>query len=99
MSRPKFYFQGYDRESRIFGYKFYRSEFDLDELAKRYMVINDEVEYGVQHPETLYLCESGCFMYNSWCEYMPVCKTGYVSETIFERTVKNDRVSDDPGAE
>jgi len=82
LSRPKYYFDGLKREGMTYGRRFYRREFDLDAVKDRYYHIADEISY-YQQREAWY-CEYNCYMYNDWCEYLPVCQQGRVNEQIFE---------------
>lgn len=83
ISRPSYYFPGWDRKSRTFGMKLWRSEFDLDQVFRTYALVCDELKRAVIH--------------NAWwpnkltchipapCVYLPICRTGVVSEEIYQQ--------------
>ncbi len=89
MSRPSEYFKGYNHRKRVFGKPFYRSEFDLKEVVNTLYQIDCERKYRIGSPDPVfafYQEHTGCFAYNSPCEYMPICETGEkggISETLF----------------
>ena len=90
VSRPSHYFKGFNRKTGTFGRRFYRSEFDLREIERRYIQIAIEIkrrtEENAWYKEDYFNCSS----FNSSCEYMPVCESDdgsgrvNVSEEIFE---------------
>jgi hypothetical protein len=88
MKSPSKYFIGYDRTTKSYGVKFYRTEFEsaglLDELKDRYNEIGLEIKQRMEN-DSWYKEETGCMMYNSTCEYYDICSTdGYMNEERYE---------------
>jgi hypothetical protein len=83
ISRPGHYFLGWDRETRTYGVKFWRSEFDLDEIYSTYVhvlrEIHDTLEHGAWYPNNL-----ACHV-PAACPYLPIKRSGVVSEEVYER--------------
>jgi hypothetical protein len=83
LSRPAFYFQGWDRKTRTYGVRFWRSEFDLDEIFRTYVYVLEEIKTtlkrGSWYPNYL-----ACHVPTP-CQYLPIKKAGVISEEIFER--------------
>lgn len=89
--RPAYYFQGYNKDTKRFGKKFYRTEFDLDEIANRYRHILREIRDSLEH-DSFYKNENACLLPYQ-CDYLAVCESGGVSELIYEymnKEVKNE---------
>lgn len=84
ISRPSYYFLGYDRGSKTFGKKFYRNEFDMEELVQDYKYVNQEIMRAVEDgDDAFYKNRKACYVPGQ-CFYLPICDTGCVSESIFE---------------
>ena len=83
ISRPGHYFLGWDRKTRTYGTKFWRSEFDLDEIHSTYchvlQEIRETVERGSWYPNYL-----ACHV-PAPCPYLPIKRSGVVSDEVFER--------------
>jgi hypothetical protein len=83
IGRPANYFQGWDRKSRTYGVRFWRSEFDLDEVFRTYVYVLEEIKTtlnrGSWYPNYL-----ACHV-PAPCQYLPIKKSGVISEEIFER--------------
>jgi hypothetical protein len=86
ISRPAYYFQGWDRKTRTYGVRFWRSEFDRDEIYRTYVhvlwEIQDTVTHGSWYPNYL-----ACYV-PAPCQYLPIKKTGVISSEIFEQRQK-----------
>ena len=82
--RPSYYFIGYNRESKKFGKRYYRNEFDLGMLQRRYGIITREIKEMSERNS--YYCNSAtCQMYGGTCEFEGVCTNGgYVSESQYK---------------
>jgi hypothetical protein len=83
ISRPSYYFLGWDRKTRNFGHRFYRSEFDLDEIHSTYRFVTQEIEETIQRG-SWYPNNLACHVPGP-CQYLPIKKSGVVSEEIFTR--------------
>ena len=83
ISRPAFYFQGWDRKTRTFGVRFWRSEFDLDEIFHTYVWVlkelRDTVKRGSWYPNNL-----ACHV-PAPCPFLPIKKSGVISPEIYEK--------------
>ena len=83
LSRPAYYFIGWDRKTRTYGTRFYRSEFDLDEIYQTYVhvehEIKDTIQRGAWYPNNL-----ACHVPTP-CVYLPIKRSGVVSNEIFIR--------------
>jgi hypothetical protein len=83
ISRPAHYFLGWDRRTRTFGTKFWRSEFDLEEIHSTFCYVTHEiretVERGAWYPNNL-----ACHV-PAPCPYLPIKRSGVISEEIFEK--------------
>lgn len=89
LKRPSYYFQGFNRDKRVYGIKFYRADFNLDELQNRYTHIIREIKQSAKH-ESFYQNNTACLMYGTECDFKPVCVTGCVSQEIFTYRDKSD---------
>ena len=83
LSRPSHYFPGWNRESRTFGRKFWRSEFDLDEMFRTYRFVYEDLKRTVIN-NSWYPNRLACHM-PAPCPYLPIERTGVVSEEIYHQ--------------
>jgi hypothetical protein len=81
LRRPAHYFPGYNKDSKLFGVKFYRSEFDLNALRKRYKWIARQIRECAQS-DYWYQNRTQC-LYPFKCDYLNICETGGISEDIY----------------
>ncbi len=83
LSRPAFYFLGWDRKARTYGVRFWRSEFDLDETFSIFAYvlreIKDTLERGAWYPNNL-----SCYVPTP-CVFLPIKRSGVTSDQIFEK--------------
>jgi hypothetical protein len=83
VSRPAFYFLGWNRKTRKYGVRFWRSEFDLDEIFRTYVWVFQELREtlrrGSWYPNYL-----ACHV-PAPCMFLPIKKSGVVSPEIYER--------------
>jgi hypothetical protein len=83
ISRPAHYFIGWDRKARTYGVRFWRSEFDLDEIFSTYVYVLEELQdtlrRGSWYPNNL-----ACHV-PSACAFLPIKRTGVISEEIYQR--------------
>jgi hypothetical protein len=83
ISRPAHYFLGWDRRTRKCGTRFWRSEFDLEEVYSTFChvihEIGDTVKRGAWYRNNL-----ACHVPTP-CPYLPIKRSGVVSEEIFEK--------------
>ncbi len=79
--RPAYYFQGYDKETKTFGRKFFRNEFNLEEIQNRYKHIEYEIRSAIER-DAFYKEQHSCLL-PSQCEYLGICESGGVSDLLF----------------
>jgi hypothetical protein len=87
VSRPGHYFLGWDRKTRTYGVKFWRSEFDLDEIFSTYVHVLRELKNTLEHG-AWYGNNLACHVPTP-CLYLPIKRSGVVSEEIYERREKS----------
>jgi hypothetical protein len=83
LSRPSYYFVGWDKKTRTYGVRFYRSEFDLNEIFRTYAhvlrEIKDTCTRGSWYPNNL-----SCHVPTP-CVFLPIKRSGVVSDEIYNR--------------
>ena len=88
LSRPAFYFLGWDRKTRTFGTRFWRGEFDLDEIFKTYVHVIQEIQHTLRQ-DSWYANNLACHV-PAPCPYLPIKRTGIVSDEIYETNGGNE---------
>jgi len=84
LSKPSYYFLGFNRDAKTFGKKFWRGEINLEELMQDYLYVNKEIQRAINDGDgAFYKNRKACYVPGP-CFYLPVCDTGAVSEGIFE---------------
>ena len=83
LSRPAHYFIGWDRKTRTYGVRFYRSEFDLDQIFQTYVHVLREIKDTCRR-DAWYPNNLACHV-PAPCVYLPIKKSGVVSEEIYQR--------------
>ncbi len=86
ISRPTFYFQNFKRKDRTFGLKFWRSEFDMDEIKRVNHILSGEIRNCIDN-DLWYPNKMACHNPGN-CFYLPICENNVISESIFQQTVK-----------
>jgi len=86
MKRPGHYFIGYKKRDRTFGKRFWRSEFDFDEIQMFYQAIAAEMQLCIQ-TDSWYKNELSCHV-PSPCWFLAHKKSGVMSDKIFKRDNK-----------
>lgn len=83
VKRPSYYFIGWNNKSRRYGKRFHRGEFNFGEILETYRNEIATLRYRIDHN----LWSKNTFSCNvpTECIFMPVRKTGLVSEAIYER--------------
>lgn len=92
ISRPSYYFIGYDNKTKKYGKKFYRSEFDLEDIKSRYLHIFREI-FDARVMNGWYKNNKACnnVLPGISCDLLGICKTGNMSEEVYsirEKKVK-----------
>lgn len=85
LSRPSHYFLGYDRETHKYGRRFYRTEFNLEELKDRYIHIFREY-WEARLFNGWYKSNGICLniLPGVSCDMMPLCRHNNASESIYQ---------------
>jgi hypothetical protein len=83
LSRPSHYFLSWDRKTRTYGVRFYRSEFDLDQVFQTYVHVLHEIKNMCQR-DAWYPNNLACHV-PAPCVYLPIRRSGIVSDEIFQR--------------
>lgn len=81
IGRPAHYFIGWDRKTRTFGVKYWRTEFDLDEIFATFVQVLEEIKRAA-HSGAYYRNHLACHV-PAPCPYLPIKRTGVVSPEIF----------------
>lgn len=81
MSRPGWYFPGWNKTDHTFGKKFHRSEFNLDEIVERYQDVYYQIAdcaYRNAFTKNYKAC------YRPFpCDMIPICLFNVMSETVY----------------
>jgi len=92
LSKPSYYFLGFNRDTKTFGKKFWRNEFDMDELLRDYTYVNQEIQRAMEDGDgAFYKNRKACYVPGP-CFYLPICDTGVVSEGIFEMRGEKENI-------
>jgi len=83
ISRPAFYFIGWDRNSGTYGVRFWRSEFDLDEVFQTFVYVLEEIKNTVRRG-SWYPNNLACHV-PSPCPFLYIKKSGVISPEIYSR--------------
>jgi len=91
VSRPAHYFIGWDKDKRTYGKRFYRSEFNLDEVLHRYKRIFIEIHESLWC-ESWYRNDRACkgIMPGISCDYIGACRYNNASESVYEIRKKEE---------
>ena len=81
MARPGWYFPGFNKETRTFGKKFYRSEFNLDEVIERYQDVYYQIaDSAFRNAFTKNY--KACYRPFP-CDMIPICLFNVMSEVVY----------------
>jgi hypothetical protein len=85
LSRPSHYFLGYQQDTHKYGKKFYRTEFNLEELKARYIHILREY-WEARLFGGWYKSDKSCMnaLPGIQCEMLQLCRYNNLSETIYQ---------------
>lgn len=85
LKRPSHYFIGYDNSKHRYGRRYYRKEFNLEEIKSRYIHIFREY-WEARHFDGWYKNDKACgaVLPGIPCEMIPLCRNNNMSETIFK---------------
>ena len=85
ISRPSFYFLGYDKEKHTYGKKFYRNEFNLDEIRDRFRMVSIMIR-DCQGFDGWYKNDRACsnILPGIPCDMKGICRYNTMSEEMYE---------------
>lgn len=85
LSRPSLYFIGLDRTKKKYGKKFYRTEFDLEAIKKRYQQATIEI-MAARWNGNFYKNDRVCnnILPGIKCEMQEVCRNCNISEEMYK---------------
>jgi len=81
------YFPGLKRKDCTYGKKYFRSEFPLDNIAKTYERVNDEIKEAARKGEDWFYQSFNCSSPYP-CDFLPICKDNVISNVLFEMRKK-----------
>lgn len=87
ISKPKHYLPYFDPATKLYGRRFYPTEFDLASLLWEYAHIGYDISVAQQRG-AFYPNYSACRTVYGMCDYRSICDTGGVSDEYFERRDK-----------
>jgi hypothetical protein len=90
ISRPSHYFLGFNRDEKVFGKRFWRNEFPLEQIRTDYCQITEDIRRAIDD-SSFYQNFMACHV-PAQCEYLPICKTGVISDLIYEQKSKRKEV-------
>lgn len=78
----KQYYPGADLDKGTYGKRFYRSEFPLEQIAKDYEQIHDDMRVAFNFGR-FYQNFMACYVPTT-CQYLTICQTGVVSDELYD---------------
>lgn len=92
ISRPGYYFIGFDRSKHSYGKKFYRTEFDLDEVKDRFRIVSVLIKDCAAF-DGWYKNDRACsaILPGIPCDLKSICRFNTMSETIYTFKTKGAR--------
>lgn len=85
ISRPSFYFIGWNSVTRKFGKKYYRNEFNLEDLRERYLHIFREI-FDARIMNGWYRNDRACsnVLPGISCDFVSCCRSGNMAENLYQ---------------
>lgn len=85
ISRPSYYFIGYSSATRKYGKKYFRNEFNLEELRSRYLHIFREI-FDARVMDGWYKSDKSCNnkLPGIPCDMLSVCRNSNMSESLYQ---------------
>ena len=81
ISRPSYYFIGYDRKMGRYGKRFYRGEFNFEGLEQTYHMVLKDMRHCIDN-NLFYKNTLACHVPGA-CEFLPYLKSGVISDTLY----------------
>jgi hypothetical protein len=92
LSRPSYYFLGFNKKERTYGVRFWRSEFDLRDIYFTFVTVLREIQRTLEE-ETWWKNLLACHVPTA-CQFLPIKKSGVISPEIY---VQREKGGDDDG--
>lgn len=85
ISRPSYYFIGWNAEKRTYGKKYFRDEFDMEEIAHRYKCVAAEIQMAWMEGQ-FYKNDRACsqVLPGIKCDLMPLCRYNRFNDGLYE---------------
>lgn len=85
ISRPSFYFPGWNFATRRYGKKYYRNEFNMEDLRSRYLHIFREI-FDARVMDGWYRDDRACnnILPGISCDMLSCCRNGVMSENVYQ---------------
>lgn len=90
ISRPSYYFLGYNKKGKTYGKRFYRGEFNFEHLERLYNIVLKDMRFCIDN-DLFYTNMLSCHV-PAQCGYMPIKKSGVISEKLYKYMDANDMV-------
>jgi len=93
ISRPSFYFLGYDREKKRYGKVYYRNEFDLEGIRDRFRIISIMIKDCAGF-DGWYKNDRACgaVLPGIPCDMKGICRYNTMSEEVYMVKIKVDTI-------
>ena len=82
LKRPGYYFPNYDKEKKTWGVKYYRENFDIEELKLKYRMVSLDIIRDIKR-NYFRQNERACLS-PSQCQFYEACATGGFSELLYK---------------
>ena len=91
IKRPSYYFIGLNRKTMKFGRKYMRSEFNLTKIKRTLQIVTQDIHRAIASDE-FYENELACHSPSN-CMYLPIHRTGKISESIYQMQDKDKKIN------
>lgn len=91
VARPGYYFIGFDRKRKDFGRRYYRSEFQLEDIYNDYEEVIRDILRCENGESNYYQNKKSCYNPGT-CSYLPICSNRSVSNELFFIEDKDEAV-------
>lgn len=82
LSRPAFYFIGFNKLDKTYGIRFWRKEFNLDYLRQVYINVFKDMRHTIDN-NLWYRNELQCYVPQK-CWFFPIKRSGVISDQLYE---------------
>lgn len=90
VGRPYFYFgENFNAREKIFGMRFYRNDFNLDNLIKKYQFVCDEIKMCIDR--NYWMQRKSACLFPFLCGYKTICELdGKIPEKLYKHKIKKE---------